>query len=349
MTTITSRNANRNSKGVQTSATAKRSKKVASASTKVKRKLVGAGTGMSVLTDAPTKQNIHSDSLLFKTDDGVVVKVTHELVTPEIADEWLKLNTRNRMLDDRLVKSLAKKMKKNHWMFNGDTIRFSKKFKQEDGSVSEVLMDGQNRLNAIIASGKSLHCLVIRGLNPDSFATMDDGRKRSASDILSIAGIEEPRKKAGIAKTAILIANGYYGSTKGGGDRSATPGNLEVLDFVRAHDNALQEAIEVANDVKRDFPYIDFKMLSSMYYVFGKHGKTEAKEFYKELRMNKKAETPVVRLFCVEMAKNANRDNKIPYNMILAYFIKTWNAFKEGSTFEKLSYDKTVESFPKPL
>ncbi len=331
-----SRIAPRNSKGVHTS---KRT-----ANMKPKKR-----TGASVATfiDTPTRST--ADVLSFKSPEGNRISVSYELVSPQTADNWLKLNTRNRMLDERLVKSLVKKMKKNHWMFNGDTIRFSEKFKQEGGVNQEVLMDGQNRLNSIVQSGIPQYCLVVRGLNAEAFATMDDGRKRSASDILSIAKISEPRKKAGIAKTAILLQGGYYGSTKGGGDRSVTPGNLEILDFVRENDEKLDDAILHANDVKTHFPYLNFKILSSMFHVFSKHGKQEARDFYSELSAGKKAKTAVVRLFCSELIKNDAREHKLPYNTILAYFIKTWNAYKEGDKLEKLSYDKTEEKFPKPI
>ncbi len=325
----------------------RKSKNSKNVSTKPKKKLVGEGVSIA---NMPIKHiGNFVEPMTFKAPEGSKIEITYELVTPEIATDWLKLNTRNRILDERLVKSLAKKMKKKHWMFNGDTIRFSQKFKQEDGSNKSILMDGQNRLSSIVLSGIPQYCLVVYGLHPDAFATMDDGRKRSASDILSIANITEPRKKAGIAKTVLLIGAGYYGSTKGGGDRSATPGNLEILDFVRENDEKLNDSIEIANEVKEHFPYVNFKILSSMFYVFAKHGKAEAKEFYEELKDGKKARTPVVRLFCTEMLKNENKEHKLPYNTVLVYFIKTWNAFKEGDKLEKLSYDKTEEYFPKPL
>lgn len=313
---------------------------------KPKKKLVGVGIADKQL--AKMLKSHEAEEMQFKAPDGRKITISYELITPEIADEMLKLNTGNRGVDNRLVKSLSRKMKKELFKFNGDTVRFSEPVEQ-NGKKEEILLDGQHRLNSIIHSGKPQFCLVIRGLDRNAFATMDDGRKRSASDILSIAEIDNPRKKAGIAKTVILFANGYYRSTKGGGDRSASPGNIEVLDFVRENETKITEAIDVAQDVRRTFPYLNSKILSSMYYIFAGLDKQDAKEFYEELKRGKKSTEQAIRMFCTEMVKDAKREHKLPYNTVLAYFIKTWNAFREGKKLTKLSYDKKTEEFPKPL
>lgn len=316
---------------------------------KPKKKLVGTDIG-NVLIDRPSSKvgSTKMPLMNFKAPDGREIHVSYELISPEYASELLELNTRNRTLDERLVKNFTKKQKKKHWMFNGDTIRISEKVKQEDGSMKEVLMDGQHRLQSIVESGIPQFALIIRGLDEKTFSTMDDGRKRNASDILSIKKFTEPTKKAGIVKTVLLFSNGYLRSTKGGGDRSATPGNLEILEFTTEHNTKIDESIKIANEVKESFNYLNSKVLSSMFFIFSKHGKAEAKEFFEEIKLGKKSTSSVVRLFCAELIKDANRDVKLPYNTILAYLIKTWNAFKSGEELEKLTYDKKTESFPIP-
>jgi len=280
----------------------------------------------------------NKNALNFKTPQGDEITVTYEMITPEIAEEiLLNKNTANRNIDKRLVSSLTKEMQKEHWLINGDTIRFD-----SEG----VLRNGQHTLSAIVNSGIAQGCIVLRGLSPDTFSTMDSGRKRSASDILSIAGIEDYSRKAGLAKKILLFNNGYYRSTKGGGDRSATPGNFEILEFVREHENKLEEALLEASDLKTGFPYLNVTMSSFLFAVTAKHGKAKAKRFFYELRTGEEMSTPV-KLFRKEMMSDKRRIAKLPYNTVLAYFIKAWNAFKAGEEIDKLSYDKE-EGFPIP-
>lgn len=295
---------------------------------------------------AQIKAGVMAEPLRFKTKTGLLIEVSAEIVGPDTAKDWLdKYNLDNRHKDERLIKSFVKKQKKDLWMFNGDTVRFSRKTdKYPDGR----LLDGQNRLQSIVDSGIPQLCIVIRGLHEDSFSTMDEGRRRSGSDILSIEKIEEARKKAGIVRSVLLFSSGYYRSTKGGGDRSAAPGNIEILEFARENEEKLDESIEMATSLKEGFPHLNFKMAASMYFMFSKHGKAEAKEFFEDLKKGKKAEDENIKLFASEMIKNENREHKLPYNTILAYFIKTWNAYREGDTIEKLSYDKAEEKFPIP-
>src|SRR5437879_1569375 len=66
-------------------------------------------------------------SMDFKTNEGDKINVSFEDVSPEKAEKWLQVNTKNRKLDKRLVKSFINKMKNRSWLFNGDTICFSEK------------------------------------------------------------------------------------------------------------------------------------------------------------------------------------------------------------------------------
>ena len=67
------------------------------------------------------------------------------MVTPELAAEWLTHNTHNRGLKPIAIKRFAEDMTTGDWQWNGESIRFA-----ADGT----LLDGQNRLHAIVDSGE---------------------------------------------------------------------------------------------------------------------------------------------------------------------------------------------------
>lgn len=100
-------------------------------------------------------------------------------VTPELAADWLKLNTLNRPKKPQKIRQYVAAMKEGHWPMTGATISFGK---------SGRLLDGQNRLQAIIESGATIRMLIVRGLEDAIFDVIDGGSIRTSSDVLVIEG-----------------------------------------------------------------------------------------------------------------------------------------------------------------
>lgn len=106
-------------------------------------------------------------------------------VTPEDAMALLDSNKSNRPLNDQHVRRIANQITDGKWRFNGDTIKIS--------STNDVL-DGQHRLWAIIEAKAPVETIVVRGIEPDAFATIDTLRKpRSGSDVLALLGATHHR------------------------------------------------------------------------------------------------------------------------------------------------------------
>ena len=83
-----------------------------------------------------------------------------ERITPVMADEYLKLNTRNRRISKATVAFLVNEIRCGNWAFNGMPIIFAD---------SGVLLDGQHRLLAISQTGSSKRFSVVRGVNDSAF------------------------------------------------------------------------------------------------------------------------------------------------------------------------------------
>lgn len=104
-----------------------------------------------------------------------------ELITPKIAAMYLTFNTNNRQKNPRSIAAYTRAMLRGEWKANGDAIRFD---------VNGALLNGQHTLEAIIRSGTTQLCLVVRGLPNDVFPTIDGGGKRSSGDVLGLAGFK---------------------------------------------------------------------------------------------------------------------------------------------------------------
>lgn len=145
---------------------------------------------------------------------GVTVSIVH--VTPELAKHMLTFNKKNRNLDKRNVAHICDAIVQGDWYLNGETIIFA-----EDGS----LLNGQHRLVAIIASGVGVDVMVVRGINPAAFRTMDGGRVRRAGEVLTMDGEKNGNKVAAAVQAllAFVDAGGrFYGGSCAHG-RKATP------------------------------------------------------------------------------------------------------------------------------
>ena len=114
-------------------------------------------------------------------------------ITPELAKEILdNHNEGNRPLKKSHVQMLTTTFKRNEWMLNGESIAFS-----ETGR----LLDGQHRLTACVHSGRSFKTIVIKGIEDESaFGTIDIGKPRSVTDLMSLKGLPKSPLFSAIAK-----------------------------------------------------------------------------------------------------------------------------------------------------
>lgn len=153
---------------------------------------------------------------------GVTVAITH--ITPLLARSWLELNKKNRKIDKRNVSHLRDAISQGEWYMNGEAIIFS-----DDGR----LLNGQHRLLAIILSGVGVDVLVVRGINPDSFRTLDSGRVRRAGEVMAMDGEKNSNKVAAAVQAALAFVDAkgklYTGSC--GYGRKATASTCQrILD-----------------------------------------------------------------------------------------------------------------------
>lgn len=135
------------------------------------------------------KQNLQIKKFItMKTNDfqhlgkGIYGKIT--TITPEMAEKMLKNNYNNRKKKIGKISQYAVDMREGKWKMNGDPIRFAE---------TNRLLDGQNRLFAIVESGVSQDMLVLKGFDENVFATIDTGANRNAADVLSTF-IENPSR-----------------------------------------------------------------------------------------------------------------------------------------------------------
>jgi hypothetical protein len=138
--------------------------------------------------------NAHNISRITAAPSPAIVNVT-----PETAEAWLAGNTVNRKIRIDAVNQYASDMLSGRWSLSADAICFS-----PDG----LLLNGQHRLNAVIAADVTVPMLVLRNVPLEAMSNMDTGRKRSAADDLGFHGETHTAALASALKLAILYTDG---------------------------------------------------------------------------------------------------------------------------------------------
>lgn len=120
--------------------------------------------------------------MLMKADGE---KVRHpvcrrEIITPEVAADFLCSNDRNRKLKESQVARIAAVISRGFWRFNGETIKID-----WNGQV----VDGQHRLEACVRTGMPIDTLLVTGLEPEVYHSLGGETPRTLADLLGQDGV----------------------------------------------------------------------------------------------------------------------------------------------------------------
>jgi hypothetical protein len=130
------------------------------------------------------------------------ISTKREHVTPEIAQTYLDLNTHNRPLNKGYVRELAQELEQGRWLATHQGIAYG---------TNGVLLDGQHRLAAIVQAGIPADLLVSRDVDPEAFHAIDQHRRRTAGQILTMDGVttDAPRHAA-MARAILQVVEGQH-------------------------------------------------------------------------------------------------------------------------------------------
>lgn len=283
------------------------------------------------------------------TTTTVTPTATFEIidVDPETAAVWLDNMAPNRKPSQKRVTSMAKMMKTDLWIFDASPIRFD---------INGKLVDGQNRLHAVIEADMTVTFAVVHGVAPEAMAVMDTGKSRTFVDILQMAHPELTQTTSVSALTRLLYVweNGGRGVVlRSSASRGVIP-NQVLLDFYDEHHEEIDAAVQVARMMWQRYPGISGTAIGLAYLLFARLDKQDADYFFERYSDGVGLEVGSPILALRKRAREAAMQDKraaIPSDEAVALLVKAWNAFRDGNTVQILSWKRggaTPEAFPEP-
>lgn len=163
------------------------------------------------------------------------IQVFRAEVTPEMAREWLADQLPNRRIKEANVARWARDMKRGVWLEPVQPIQFNPEGR---------LLDGQNRLSAVIEAGITVTLWVAVGVDTEFRRAIDLGTSRTASDVLHLTkpDLLNRHRLASIAR-AVLQYQTHPDRVWGTG--KTTPSISEVVSEIEADLDLYMEAAAV--------------------------------------------------------------------------------------------------------
>lgn len=296
-----------------------------------------------------------------------VFKSEIEVISPRLAEDWLKTMKSNRPQSDHMVYEYATSMQAGRWAVNGETIKFDK-----DGH----LFDGQHRLLACMISGKSFKSYVIRGIvDANAFATVDAGKIRTHGDIFHLGGYSDYFVASGIAtilyfyKNKRLTTRGPMNISRSEQRRNPLIGKIKealgkkeiprrgrqidkevLLEFARPYREKILRSIRIINDKKarKVMPKV---VMAGAHLLFAEKSESEAAQFMDRLTegtglmVGDPVHTLRERLLSNQFLRE-KRGAHMNRWTVLALTIKAWNKFR---AHEKCSVLRIAEDEKFPV
>lgn len=290
---------------------------------------------MALAMESGDSQPLYRDAVIgrFRKFPGVEVGVAY--ITPDLAEEWLYANIRNRKLRPSWFAQLTGAVGRGEFVLNGESIIFS-----ETG----VLLDGQFRLNAVIETSTPIWSVVVWGVPDKAQATIDQNPARSAGDVLHF--LRQAQQSGDVA--AVLTQLWLY-ENRGvmGADAPHRPTRTQIIEmYDRTPD--LGQSLSVATRVGRLFGARG--IVGAIHHLLSTIDREMATEFFERLESGEglRKGHPIHTLREALLRDAASKQSRMPIRRRAAIVIRAWNAWRDGQELSRFQWVSTDNEFPRP-
>jgi len=268
-------------------------------------------------------------------------------ITPELATEYLEMNTHNRQLRPKKVAEFSAAMLRTddhgtpEWKFNGDTIVFAL-----DDDDEWYLLDGAHRLSAIVESGTTVRSIVVFGADAGAQETIDTGTKRTLADMLRLRGEVDTANLA----AALRMVYRYLARQDLRADMVSETAQ-QLIHTLNEHPG-LRDSIRASSRHDSTLPDCPRSVTATLHYLCGGVDELDRDEFFRRTGLGENL-TEGDPAWLLRRRFHSNKINTTTRRMqsieLAAMAIKAWNAFREGRDLRILKWNpggSRPEPFP---
>lgn len=260
-----------------------------------------------------------------------------ETITPEVAARWLsEHHDDNRPSRKTHVTSLARAMRNGEWMLNGEAIVFD---------WNGMIRNGQHRLKACVECGLSFETVVVRGVDPAAFATMDGGAKRTVADHLAVMGKANAKPLGHAVSELRRWERGDIGATSAPDKMVTGVEAVEALERYPGIENSVLVGMRLRSIMSEG-------LAAFFHYVFSLKDQELANHFFTQLAdgTGLSKTQAVYHLRERLIAVKTDRTKHLTPRHLKALVIKAWNATREDRPVKTLKFSPDAgEAFPEIL
>lgn len=235
-------------------------------------------------------------------------------------------------------------MKAGRWKQNGQPIIFGK---------SGALLNGQHRLKAIIASNKTIECLIVYGVDDDTFDTIDDGNKRSLADVFAIKEEFKPQLLSAGVRFLWVYATGMIETRD---LRKGTIATKPLLENTLKKHPGLRDSTRFYSMLKSrpGGLLIPAGMAIGLHYLFHLVDEKKADEFFNVFQsgIGLNETSPILALRNRLISAQREVSTNVTNSALYFYTIRTWNAYMSDEPLRRLQFTPgepppEIENLPK--
>lgn len=252
-------------------------------------------------------------------------------ITPDAARKLLANNENNRPLRNKRIHRLSRAILAGRWKLNGASIVVDRKGR---------LLDGQHRCHAIVRANKPVRTVLVTGVSPEVFDTIDQGAKRSGADIFSLCGVANPSIVSSSLAVVYQNRNGIPEGTEGGkGMIPDMDERVRLFDDIPNYEEIVKYCARYRTMLSGLVP---LPMMAGMYFLFQEKHRVAAQAFMKTLTHGSTdPQNPAHRLRCT-FRDLSEQDYRIGRQARCAYIKIAWNAFVAGERVDQLELPKSL-------
>lgn len=262
------------------------------------------------------------------------VKFSVEVITPEMAVDYLSTSIGNRNIKKDTLTALINALNKGTFEVNGETIVFDQ---------NNSLMDGHHRMEAIARSSIPAICLVVRGINRNTWTTMDSGTARSLGDVFKFEGIANYSSVSTIvAGTFAMIKNKVGINTLGAGNKLNRDGlsRKDALGLYYKYANIWQDVTKLGINVRNKLPGLftvkEVGVISAYLILSLHHSPEKVSEFWDMVINNDGIYASLRNLFLKDMQET--RFKKMSAQARQSCIACAWNKYLINKKAKRVQY-----------